>query len=289
MACRRSARVRTSFGDSHCLFNGIKHTTGTKHTTTEAQLSALQLNNHHAVTCPITGLQNTLHKDIVYAVINVMKQCNIGGPFTKEDTRCFNGPRVYTEENTTKYSMDITAPVGAAGGATDPNIRDKLLMIDISVRNRCGDSAITDLHSSTVAGAAAAKAETDKAKTYTGTYSPVTTTLTTAAFEAFGCMGTSLKSLLKQLVAHWAAAIVGDQRTAQMGRKMTRLRETLSVALQKALYRRKLRYVQALRVKLVSNVPMFGALWICTSAACETSVECSHVRSTVGNVRSRHV
>eukprot|EP00953_Heterococcus_sp_UTEX-ZZ885_P030623 16175-Heterococcus_DN1.PRE.2 len=34
-----------------------------------------------------------------------------------------------------------------------------------------------DLHSNTVAGAAAAKAETDKAKTYTGTYSPVTSNL----------------------------------------------------------------------------------------------------------------
>jgi hypothetical protein len=47
-------------------------------------------------------------------------------------------------------------------------------MIDVSVRNPCGDSAITDLHSNTVAGAAATRAETDKANTYTGTYSPVT-------------------------------------------------------------------------------------------------------------------
>jgi hypothetical protein len=239
MACRRSAGVRTSFGDSHCPFHGIKHTTGTKHTSTEAWLSAVQLNNHHAVTCPNTGL---LHKDLVYEVIDVMKQCNIGGPSTKEDTRCFNGPRVYTAENPTKYSMDITAPVGAARGATDPNIRDKVLMIDVSVRNPCGNSAITDLHSNTVAGAAAAKAETDKAKPYTGTYSPVTSNLTTAAFKTSGRIGTNVKSLLKQMVVHWVAAIVGDQRTAQMGRKMTRLRETLSVALQKALYRRELRY-----------------------------------------------
>ena len=255
MACRRSAGVRTSFGDSHCPFHK------TKHTTTEEQLIALQSNNHHAVTCPNTGLQNTLHKDMVYAVVDVMKQCNIGGPINKEDTTCFNGPRVYTDKNPTKYYMDITAPPGAARGATDPNIRDKLLMIDVSVRNPCGDSAITELHSNIVAGAAAARAETDKAKHYTGTFSPVTSNLTTAAFETFGRMGTSLKSLLKQFVVHWAIAIVGDQRTAQMGRKMTRLRETLSVALQKALYRRELRYVQALRVKGVSNVPMFEALW----------------------------
>jgi hypothetical protein len=94
-------------------------------------------------------------------------------------------------------------------------------MIDVSVRNPCGDSVITELHSNIVAGAAAARAETDKAKHYTGTFSPVTSNLTTAAFETFGRMGTSLKSLLKQFVVHWAIAIVGDQRTAQMGRKMT--------------------------------------------------------------------
>lgn len=78
-------------------------------------------------------------------------------------------------------------PVGAA--RTDPNSRDKLLMTDVSVRNPCGDNAITDLHSNTGAGAANARAETDKAKTYTGACSPVTSNLTTAAFETFGRMG----------------------------------------------------------------------------------------------------
>jgi hypothetical protein len=255
MACRRSAGIRTSFGDSHCPFHGDKQTT------TEAQPSTLQLNNHHAVTCSQTGLQNTLHKDMVYAMVDVMKECNIGGPINLEDTRCFNGPKAYAAENRTKHSMDLTAPIGAARAATDPKIRDKVLMIDISVRNPCGDTAISRYHSNTVAGAAAAKAETDKAKKYTGTFSPVTSTLITAAFETFGRIGTSLKFLLTQFVVHWAAALVGDQRAAQMGRKMKRLREILSVALQKALYRRELRYVQALRVKCVSDVPMFEALW----------------------------
>eukprot|EP00953_Heterococcus_sp_UTEX-ZZ885_P001701 1443-Heterococcus_DN1.PRE.2 len=46
-----------------------------------------------------------------------------------------------------------------------------------------------------------------------------------------------------------------------MGRKMTRLKEILSVALQRALYRREVRYVQALRVKRVSDVLMSEALW----------------------------
>eukprot|EP00953_Heterococcus_sp_UTEX-ZZ885_P027858 14897-Heterococcus_DN1.PRE.1 len=59
MVCRRSAGVRTSFGDRHCPFHGDKHTT------TEAQLSTLQLNTHHAVTCVKTGLQNTLQGHVV--------------------------------------------------------------------------------------------------------------------------------------------------------------------------------------------------------------------------------
>jgi hypothetical protein len=75
--------------------------------------------------------------------------------------------------------MDITAPVGAARTATALNTRDKVLMIDVSVRNPCGDTAISTLHSNTVAGAAAAKAETEKARKCTGTFSPVTSTLIT--------------------------------------------------------------------------------------------------------------
>jgi hypothetical protein len=63
-----------------------------------------------------------------------------------------------------------------------------------------------------------------------------------------------------------AAAVVGDQRTAQMGRKMTRLSEILSVALQKALCRRELRCVQALRVKRASKNFIFEALWYMSEA-----------------------
>jgi hypothetical protein len=52
-----------------------------------------------------------------------------------------------------------------------------------------------------------------------------------------------------------------------MGRKMTRLKEILPIAMQKALYR-ELRYVQALRVKCVSKVPVFEALWDMSEVTC---------------------
>jgi hypothetical protein len=73
-------------------------------------------------------------------------------------------------------------------------------------------------------------------------------------------MSTSLKYLLTQAVVHWAAGLVGDRCAAQMGRIKTRVREILSVTLLKTLYRRELTYVQALRAKQVSSVPMFEAL-----------------------------
>jgi hypothetical protein len=128
MASRRSTGVRTSFGNNYCPFHK------TKQTTIEAQLSALQLSNHHAVTCPDTDLQNTLHKDMVYAVVDVMQQCNICGLFTREDTTCLMVLEYYTEKNSTIYSIGNTAPVGAARTATAPNIRDTLSTIDVSVR-----------------------------------------------------------------------------------------------------------------------------------------------------------
>jgi len=228
MALRRTTGIRTEFGDGHCPFHPSK--------TTETQHAALPLNNHHAVTCPNTGLQNVLHRDMVYAMIDVMKETGVGGPYTREDVTCFNGRRAFTADKHTKWAMDITTPAGALIGATDSDIRDKQLLIDVSVRNPCGNKAIYEQHSNTVLGAAAAKAETDKAITYTGTYSPVTSTLKTAAFETFGRIGASLKHLLWQFVVHWASTLMGDQRATQMGRKMTRVREILSVALQKGLY-----------------------------------------------------
>jgi hypothetical protein len=47
--------------------------------------------------------------------------------------------------------MDLTALIGTARAATDANIRDKVLMIDVSVTNPCGDTAISKSHSNTVA------------------------------------------------------------------------------------------------------------------------------------------
>jgi hypothetical protein len=65
------------------------------------------------------------------------------------------------------------------------------------------------------------------------------------------------------MLTHWASTLVGadDSKAARVGRKMRRIKQQLSVALQKGLSRRELRFVQAIRRKNSPNVLMIGALW----------------------------
>jgi hypothetical protein len=69
-------------------------------------------------------------------------------------------------------------------------------------------------------------------------------------------MSTSLKSLLTQFVVHWAAGLAGDRRAADGADKDPCERDLVSSTAQNILQKR---------------------AHICTSTACETSLECSHV------------
>jgi hypothetical protein len=78
---------------------------------------------------------------------------------------------------------------------------------------------------------------------------PATSSLIVAAFETFGRFGKQLTDLLQQMVAHWASTLVGaaDLEAQRMGLKLRRIKQQLSVALQKGLSGRELRFVQAMR------------------------------------------
>jgi hypothetical protein len=72
-----------------------------------------------------------------------------------------------------------------------------------------------------------------------------------------------LTDFLEQMVAHWASTLLGaDELKAQrLGLKMRRIKQQLSVALQKGLSRRELRFVQTMRREKVPNVIMIESLW----------------------------
>eukprot|EP00953_Heterococcus_sp_UTEX-ZZ885_P015279 8610-Heterococcus_DN1.PRE.1 len=135
------------------------------------------LDNHHAVTCGNSGLANTLHKDMAYSLISVAKQCGVGGPMIREDKTCFTGRRATDNSKHTEWSMDVTIPLGAISGAPDVNISSKQILLDANISNPCSITAIRERHTDSVAGASAAKVETDKAKKYADTFVPATSNL----------------------------------------------------------------------------------------------------------------
>ena len=192
---------------------------------------------HHAVTCPCTGLQNTLHHDMTASVVEVLRRAHIYNVRT-EDITCFDGAAA--DGRTLK--MDVVVPIGAVRGARDRDIRDKRLLVDITVGNPSGLTAIRTRRTDICAGALAAAAEDRKRRHYRGTFVGAVTTLVPFAVEVYGRLGKDADHILKELAAH-AAGVTG-QRKSQL---LSKWRQLISVSLQCAVSRRELRYVQLLR------------------------------------------
>jgi hypothetical protein len=159
--------------------------------------------------------------------------------------------------------MDATIPPRAMSGASDVNVSSKQILLDANISNPCGSKAIREYHTNTVPGASTARVETSKADKYADTYVPATSNLIVAAFETFGRFGKQSRDFLEQMVEHWASRLVvaDDLKAARSGQQMRYIKQQLSVALQKGLSRRELRFVQAMRRKKMPNVIMIESLW----------------------------
>ena len=234
MALRRHLGHWTTLADGHCPWHPPVAAGG------EAEATDRLASTHHAVTCPLTGLQNTLHHDMSTAIVEVLRRAHIFNP-AKEDTTCFDGPA--TANRTLR--MDVVIPIGAIRGARDRAIRDKRVLCDVTVANPSATSAIRVQHTDTRAGALAAAKENSKRRHYRGTFISAISTLVPFAIETYGRLGKDADHLLKELAAH--AANVTGQHKSQV---LCKWRQLISVSLQCAVSRRELRYVQLMRTRL---------------------------------------
>ena len=232
MALRRHLGHWTTLADGHCPYHPPAETDDE---TAGERLAS----THHAVTCPRTGLQNTLHHDMTAAVVEVLRRAHI---FTvkREDTTCFDGAAVAGRD----LRMDVVIPIGAIRGAEDRDIREKRILCDITVANPSGKSAIRLHHTDTRAGALAAVKENLKRQQYSGTFSGAISTLVPFAVETYGRLGKDAEHLLKELAEH--AACVTGQHKSQL---LCKWRQLISVSLQCAVSRRELCYVHKLRTR----------------------------------------
>jgi hypothetical protein len=191
-----------------------------------------------------------MHHDMVTCFVEVLRQAR-AGPTARETYAVFDGaaPRP-------NLHMDIATTLAALSGASDPNIRDKRCLLDMTVSNPSGKSAIETYHTDTRAGALAAVKEDFKHRHYAGTFNRAMAVLVPISLEVYGRLGREGEHFLKQLAEH-AAGVSGLPKS----RLISKWRQLLSVGLQRAVSRRELLYVQKLRDRGVEHVRPIEHMW----------------------------
>ena len=190
---------------------------------------------------------------MVACIIDLLRRAGICR-VRKEDKRCFDGAAAITRPN---LSMDIVVPLAAIGRATDPNIRTKRVLIDVTVPNPSGKTAIQRHRTDLRAGAAAAARETHKQNHYSRTFVAATSHLVPFAVETYGRIGKEGEHFLRELSMHAG----GSDGFVPRNQIVSKWRQLVSVSLQCALSRRELMYVQGLRVREARAVRPIEQMW----------------------------
>ena len=194
---------------------------------------------------------------------------------TVEDATVLNGPRAAAKRaamaaranqrgSPRVFSMDLVIPHGALHGASSAKLREKQVLLDITIRSVSALTIIPSLKTHQIPGAAAAKGQDDKMAHYEGTYVRSSQTLVPLVSESYGRLGPSAIWFLGQLVEHWASrltCVTDDEKASLMAAKLGKFKQMLSVGLQNAMARRETLYLQMLRTKQCSNVPVLDLLW----------------------------
>jgi hypothetical protein len=148
--------------------------------------------------------------------------------------------------------MDLELEVGAfrgiQRGRIDQEVRmDAGLLLDVTFRSVQTASAL-QAGAAHTAGVVAAKAETDKQRTYAGMYCTATHHLLCLAVESHGRIGAEMETFLQMLAARATRDLVLEADVNRVHASiMARLRAQLSCVLVKAKGDAEVRYVRRLR------------------------------------------
>ena len=258
---QRYLGIRVLFSDDGCP----------QHTRSRSPPGA---DNHHADTCVLTGLQSLAHHDLTHVWKTICTEAGVTR-MTVEDATVLNGPRAATKRaamaarasqrgSPRVFSMDLVIPHGALHGASSAKLREKQVLLDITIRSVAAPTIISSLKTHQIPGAAATKGQDDKMAHYEGTYVRSSQTLVPLVSESYGRLGPSATWFLGQLVEHWASrltCVTDDEKASLRAAKLGKFKQMLSVGLQNAMARREALYLQMLRTKQCSNVPVLDLLW----------------------------
>ena len=206
-------------------------------------------------------------------VVEVLRRARIY-TVRREDQTCFDSAAGAHVD----YAMDIVVPIRAVRGARDANIREKRILIDVTVPNPSGRTAIRRQRTNVHAGVAAATGETIKHNKYGGTFVAATSHLVPFAVETYGRLGKEAEHFLKELAEH--AVGVGADDAYYKSQTVCKFRQLVSVSLQRALSRRELMYVHGLRTREARAVRPIEQMWDLVEGHAD-------VRAATGGARRR--
>jgi hypothetical protein len=161
-----------------------------------------------------------------------------------EDTQCFDGPQAEARRAAMQQPlrMDLTLQAGSLSGADDVDLRDRNILIDVTIVNPTAASTIVKPGADRTPGFAATARENVKNAHYAGTFLEASSAFFPFAFDTYGRLGGHATQLLDALIEHGARH--GDQGK---GKLAARVYQRLSVALQCVLSVRELGFVRKLR------------------------------------------
>jgi hypothetical protein len=220
-------------------------------------------NNFHATSCIRAGLITTQHNEVVSTVMRMAVASGITASCIRREVSggLFDGHRAPTNGagQPLEMRMDLVFSPHALS-TSNRNLQDgQQLLVDVSVRDPLCPTSIRFLHTDTVQGAAAAKAESDKFNHYRNTVLPRTGHILCLGVEAPGYIGTQGLEVLRMFTEHKVRNIVDDRlRSSVKGLHMAKLRRMLSVGLHRAVSLATLRYQHNVRVSHEDGFPRTG-------------------------------
>lgn len=179
----------------------------------------------HGRHCMHTGYPTRTHHAVRDALSQLLRDINV--PNTLED------PTPFTVV-ASRFVMDITVAAGGLRQSGNASLLRTAALLDVT----CVDPhATSNLQIAALGdGAAAARAVAHKIRTYTGSFVQSSYTLWPMAVESYGRWCTPAEEFFNAMATHAVGGSTSD-RWREKGAVMHRIRQTLSVTLQRALHR----------------------------------------------------
>ena len=211
--------------DAMELVGGMCHGNGCRQETTRL----------HAISCSKTGWSSLTHNRVLHqALVRSLRESKV--QFVVEDTWPFRQRASEQNGRLNPLRMDLTTEAGGALFVNHPRLKNKALLLDITIVNPCAGSNLGN--AARHVGKHLADAVERKKNKYWGSF-PATYSLLPLAMSTCGDVGSDVHTLIKELairrVQHRSETYSNESQHLAEGTEVARLRRRFFFVLQQAL------------------------------------------------------